>query len=101
MRGRDKRQKWEGCRGGVKEGGLPFISSFSFAMIEWGKKKEAAISRCRRRAECIRMDRKWNSLSLSPFKIMMKNGPHTYILVLAVDVSQSAASPTMSNPVES
>lgn len=27
--------------------------------------------------------------------------PHTYMLVLAVEVSQSAASPTMSNPVES
>lgn len=39
--------------------------------------------------------------TLSPFKIMMKHRPHTYILVLAVDVSQSAASPTMSNPVES
>lgn len=103
IRGEGEGQKAE--VGGVQRGSKRGGSAFHFTLFichDWvKKKKKAAISRCRRGAECIRMDRKWNSLSLSPFKIMMKNGLHTHILVLAVDVSQSAASPTMSNPVES
>lgn len=60
--------------------------------------EEAAISRCRRGAA-----RAHTALQIEFIvvicPIMMR--PHTHMLVLAVDVSQSAARPTISNPVES
>lgn len=63
--------------------------------------EEAAISRCRRRAA-----RAHTALEIEFIAVICPHrdeaaGQHTHMLVLAVEVSQSAASPTMSNPVES
>lgn len=63
--------------------------------------EEAAISRRRRGAA-----RAHTALEIEFIVVISPHhdeaaGPHTHMLVLAVEVSQSAASPTMSNPVES
>lgn len=49
-------------------------------------------------------NRIWNHIVIITIIVMMRQAAAaacTHMLVLAVDVSQSAASPTMSNPVES
>lgn len=88
--------------GGDKAGGgcLPACLPFIFPLLICSD-EEAAISQSRRGAECAHI-----GLEIEFIVVIIPDhdeavGPHTYMLVLAVEVSQSAASPTMSNPVES